>query len=196
VFTFLRAPGRFGILVVLALGVLALVALQVLLEQRSSRGQLAGGALVALMLAAEYATAPIRLEDAAPAPAAHLRLATMPPGAVVEMPFWYNRGDFPRHARYMLFSTYHWHPLVNGYSDHIPHWFRDDVIRISSLPTAESLQIVVNRHQAKYAIFHTRHYDSRSRQRLLERLEQYKDYVRPILTEGDVWLYEIVGAPR
>jgi hypothetical protein len=196
VFTFLRAPGRFGILVVLALGVLALVALQVLLEQRSSRGQLAGGALVALMLAAEYATAPIRLEDAAPAPAAHLRLATLPPGAVVEMPFWYNRSDFPRHARYMLFSTYHWHPLVNGYSDHIPRWFRDDVIRISSLPTAESLQIVVNRHQAKYAIFHTRHYDSRSRQRLLERLEQYKDYVRPILTEGDVWLYEIVGAPR
>jgi hypothetical protein len=196
VFTFLRAPGRFGILVVLALGVLALVALQVLLEKRSPRAQFAGGALVALLLAAEFATAPIRLEDAAPAPAAHLRLATLPPGAVVEMPFWYNRSDFPRHARYMLFSTYHWHPLVNGYSDHIPRWFRDDVIRISSLPTAESLQIVVNRHQAKYAIFHTRYYDSRSRQRLLERLEQYKDYVRQILTEGDVWLYEIVGAPR
>jgi 4-amino-4-deoxy-L-arabinose transferase-like glycosyltransferase len=199
VFTFLRAPGRFGILVVLALGVLALVALQVVLERRSPRAQLVGGSLVALLLTAEFATAPIRLEDAAdkaPVPAAHLRLATMPPGAVVEMPFWYNRSDFPRHARYMLFSTYHWHPLVNGYSDHIPRWFRDDVIRISSLPTAESLQIVVNRHQAKYAIFHTRHYDSRSRQRLLERLEQYKDYVRPLLTEGDVWLYEIVGAPR
>jgi hypothetical protein len=40
------------------------------------------------------------------------------------------------------------------------------------------------------------HYDSRSRVRLRERLEQYKEYVRLLETEGDVWLYEIVGAPR
>lgn len=197
VFTFLRAPGRFGILVVLALGVLAVVALHTWLERRPPRAQLAGGALAALLFTAEYTTAPIRLEDAPPSvPAAHLRLATLPRGAVVELPFWYIRSDFPRHSRYMLLSTYHWQPLVNGYSDHIPQWFRDEVIRISSFPTAESLQIVVDRHQAKYAVFHTRYYDSRSRVRLRERLEQYKDYVRPLISEGDVWLYEIVGAPR
>lgn len=197
VFTFLRAPGRFGILVVLALGVLALVALQALLERRTPRTQLAGGIIAALLFTGEYATAPIRLEDAPPSvPDAHLRLASLPPGAVVELPFWYIRSDFPRHARYMLLSTYHWHPLVNGYSDHIPQWFRDEVIRISSFPTAESLQIVVDRHRARYAVFHTRYYDSRSRVRLRERLEQYKDYVRPLISEGDVWLYEIVGAPR
>jgi hypothetical protein len=196
VFTFLRAPGRFGILVVLALGVLALVALQTWLERRPARTQLMAGSLVAVLFAAEYTTAPIRLEDAAPTPEAHRRLATLPPGAVVELPFWYIRSDFPRHSRYMLLSTYHWHPLVNGYSDHIPQWFRDEVVRISSFPTAESLQIVVDRHQAKYAIFHSRYYDSRSRQRLRERLEQYREFVRPIISEGDVWLYEIVGAPR
>ena len=196
VFTFLRAPGRFGILVVLALGVLALVALQTWLERRPARTQLMAGSLVAVLFAAEYTTAPIRLEDAAPTPEAHRRLATLPPGAVVELPFWYIRSDFPRHSRYMLLSTYHWHPLVNGYSDHIPQWFRDEVVRISSFPTAESLQIVVDRHQAKYAIFHSRYYDGRSRQRLRERLEQYREFVRPIISEGDVWLYEIVGAPR
>ena len=196
VFTFLRAPGRFGILVVLALGVLALVALQALLERRPARTQAAAGWTLALLFAGEYATAPIRLEDAAQPPAAHLRLATLPPGPVVELPFWYIRSDYPRHSRYMLFSTYHWQPLVNGYSDHIPQWFRDEVIRISSFPTAESLQIVVGRHRAKYAIFHSRYYDGRSRMRLRERLAQYEDYVRPIISEGDVWLYEIVGAPR
>ena len=196
VFTFLRAPGRFGILVVLALGVLMLVGLRSLLEARPARVQRTVGVVVAVLLLAEYTTAPIRLEDAAPAPDAHRRLASLPPGAVVELPFWYIRSDFPRHARYMLLSAYHWHPLVNGYSDHIPQWFRDEVIRISSFPTAESLQIVVGRHQARYAIFHTRYYDGRSRQRLRERLAQYRDYVRPILSEGDVWLYEIVGAPR
>jgi hypothetical protein len=196
VFTFLRAPGRFGILVVLALGVLALVAVQVWLESRTRRVQVFAGGALAVLFAAEYTTAPIRLEDAAPTPEAHRRLASLPPGAVVELPFWYVRSDYPRHSRYMLLSTYHWHPLVNGYSDHIPQWFRDEVIRISSFPTAESLQIVIDRHQARYAIFHSRYYDSRSRLRLRERLEQYKDYVRPIIGEGDVWLYEIVGAPR
>ncbi len=196
VFTFLRAPGRFGILVVLALGVLMLVALQTLLERRRPRTRTVAASIVALLLAAEYTTAPIRLEDAATPPEAHLRLASLPPGPVVELPFWYLRSDFPRHARYMLFSTYHWQPLVNGYSDHIPQWFRDEVIRISSFPTAESLQIVVGRHDARYAIFHSRYYDSRSRMRLRERLEQYKAFVRPIISEGDVWLYEIVGAPR
>ena len=197
VFTFLRAPGRFGILVVLALGVLALVALQTLLERRTRQTQVAAGAIVAGLFLAESTTAPIRLEDAPPSvPAAHQRLATLPRGAVVELPFWYIRSDYPRHARFMLLSTYHWQPLVNGYSDHIPQWFRDQVIRISSFPTAESLQLVVDRHQAKYAVFHTRYYDSRSRQRLRERLEQYKAYVRPLINEGDVWLYEIVGVPR
>ena len=196
VFTFLRAPGRFGILVVLALGVLALVAVQAWIEPRSARAQWLAGSMLAVLFTVESATAPIRLEDAAPAPDAHRRLASLPPGTVVELPFWYVRTDFPRHSRYMLLSTYHWHPLVNGYSDHIPQWFRDEVIRISSFPTAESLQIVVDRHHAKYAIFHTRYYDSRSRVRLRERLDQYKDYVRPIIGEGDVWLYEIVGAPR
>lgn len=197
VFTFLRAPGRFGILVVLALGVLTLVALQAWLESWKARTRNLVGGLLALAVLGEYVTAPIRLEDAPPSvPEAHLRLATLPRGPVVELPFWYIRSDFPRHARYMLLSTYHWQPLVNGYSDHIPRWFRDEVIRISSFPTAESLQLVVDRHQAKYAIFHSRYYDSRSRMRLRERLEQYKDFVRPIITEGDVWLYEIVGAPR
>ncbi len=43
VFTFLRAPGRFGILVVLALGVLALVALQTWLEHRPARTRLVAG---------------------------------------------------------------------------------------------------------------------------------------------------------
>ncbi len=196
VFTFLRAPGRFGILVVLALAVLALVALQVLLARRPARQRLIAGTLVAAALVAEYATAPIRLDEAEPAPEAHRRLATLPPGAVVELPFWYLRSDFPRHARYMLLSTYHWHPLVNGYSDHIPQWFRDEVIKISSFPTAESLQIAIDRHQARYAIFHTRYYDGRSRQRLRERLDQYGSYLRPVITEGNVWLYEILGAPR
>ena len=64
------------------------------------------------------------------------QLASLPHGAVVEFPYWYERSDFPRHAYYMLNSTAHWQPLVNGYSDHIPADFRRTVMPMSSFPRA------------------------------------------------------------
>ncbi len=196
VFTFLRAPGRFGILVVLALGVLAIVALQALVDRmRTRRASVAVGTLAAVLVCAEFVTAPINLQDAAPAPRTHVTLGTLPPGPVIELPFWYERLDFPRHARYMLWSSYHWHPLVNGYSDHIPQWFRDAVIPLSSFPTRESFDMLQPR-SVRYAIFHTYWYAGRSKVRLRERLAEYQQYLRPIDIEGDVWLYEIVDYPR
>ena len=50
-----------------------------------------------------------------------------------------------------------------------------------SFPTAESLQIVVDRHQARYAVFHSRYYDSRSRQRLWTKGESSGNH---LLLEG------------
>ena len=53
-------------------------------------------------------------------PEAYRVLARLPRGAVAEFPYFYRRSDFPRHAEYMLGSTVHFQPLINGYSDHIP----------------------------------------------------------------------------
>jgi hypothetical protein len=196
VFSFLRAPGRFGILVVLALCVLASIALQALVDRmRTRRAGMAVGTLAAALIAAEFFTAPLNLQDAAPAPRTHVTLGTLPPGPVIELPFWYERMDFPRHARYMLWSSYHWHPLVNGYSDHIPQWFRDAVIPLSSFPTRESFDMLQPKG-VRYAIFHTYWYAGRSKVRLRERIAEYQQYLRPIDIEGDVWLYEIVDYPR
>jgi hypothetical protein len=39
-------------------------------------------------------------------------------------------------------------------------------------------------------------YDARSRQRLIERIGTYGAYLRPLVQEGDVWLFEIVGFPN
>jgi hypothetical protein len=122
-------------------------------------------------------------------------LATLPRGAVVELPYWYERSDFPRHAYYMLNSTAHWQPLVNGYSDHIPADFRKSVVPLSSFPTRESFAILA-RIGARYVVFHLDMYDARLRQRLFDRLETYSDYLRPLSQEGPVWLYEIVAWPN
>ena len=136
-----------------------------------------------------------QFRDAEPLSPVYQRLATLPAGPVAEFPYWYQRSDFPRHASYMLNSTAHWFPLVNGYSDHIPADFRRNVIPLSSFPSRESFSIL-GAAGARYVIFHTHLYDARSRARLTDRLASYSTYLRPIAQEGSVWLYEIVGWPN
>lgn len=138
---------------------------------------------------------PLALPTVAPPNVAYRMLATLRPGPVVELPFFYQRSDFPRHALYMFNSTYHWQPLINGYSDHIPQDFRDMVIPLSSFPTRESFWLLEAR-RTRYAIFHLNLYDRRSREKLMERLQQYEAFLTPLSREDDVWLFEISAWPR
>jgi hypothetical protein len=154
---------------------------------------LAGG--LAVVAAAELAVIPLGWREVEPLAAPYRTLALLPKGAVVEMPFWYRRSDFPRHAYYMLNSTAHWQPLINGYSDYIPTDFRDMVILVSSFPTRDSFAIL-EKLGARYAVFHLNFYDRVNRPRVLQRIEEFSPYLRPLAKEGDVWLFEIVGWPR
>jgi hypothetical protein len=83
---------------------------------------------------------------------------------------------------------------VNGYSDYFPPDFREMVIPVSSFPSVESFDIL-RRHRARYVVFHADFYDHRSLEKLNERIQQYREFLRPIQTGGDTWLYEIVGWP-
>ncbi len=133
--------------------------------------------------------------DAQPLERAYKVLSTLPMAPVAEFPYFYDRPSWPRHAYYMLKSTSHWHPLVNGYSDHIPAGFRDTVLALSSFPTRQSFAIL-QESGARYVVFHLKLYDARSRELLLQRLKSYETYLRPIVREEDVWLFEIVGWPN
>jgi hypothetical protein len=135
------------------------------------------------------------MREPPPFPEAYRVLASLPRGPVAEFPYFYSRSDFPRHAEYMLGSTVHFQPLINGYSDYIPQTWRATVRPLSSFPTRESFMIL-GRIGARYVVFHLRSYDRRSRERLLERLETYGRFLRPIVKQDDVWLYEIVDWPN
>ena len=194
IFTFLRAPGRIGILVTLSLVVFAAGAIAHLTTRR--RQPILVTALLCVLVAAELLTAPlVQFREVERLPPVYRVLATLPRGAVAEFPYWYLRQDFPRHAQYMLNSTAHWQPLVNGYSDHIPAEFRASVLQLSSFPTRESFGILA-RARARYVVFHLDMYDPRSRERLLERIQTYARYLRPLSQQGSVWLYEIVDSPQ
>lgn len=194
VFSFLRAPARMGILVTLALVVFAAVAVSRLLTLVKRPLWLSVG--LALLAVAELATVPLdQFRDVPPVSPVYRVLATLPRGAVAEFPYWYERPDFPRHAFYMLNSTAHWQPLVNGYSDHIPAEFRNTVLPLSSFPSRESFGILA-KAGARYVVFHLDMYNTRLRERLLERLDTYSAYLRPLAREDSVWLYEIVDWPN
>ncbi len=194
VFAFLRAPARMGLMVALAFTVLSSAVLGPWLRARSRPVALTT-ALV-LLAALELNGAPLRaLREAPPFPEAYYALARLPRGPVVEFPYFYRRSDFPRHAGYLLGSTVHFQPLINGYSDHIPAWWRATVVPLSSFPTRESFGIL-GKIGARYAVFHLNGYDRRSRERLLERLQEYQRFLRPIVQQDDVWLFEIVDWPN
>ncbi len=192
VFAWLRAPSRLGLVVVLALAVLAGFAISALLA-RARRPALVSAALVGLTMA-DVCVVPMFLVDARPLSPVYDSLRKWPGGPVVEFPFFYQRMDFSRHCEYMLYSTSHWKPLVNGYSDFIPPEFRRMVVPLSSFPNDESFQIL-KPLRARYVVFHFNLYDHRQAAVVKQRIEEFREYLRPIRIEDQVWLYQIVGWP-
>ena len=193
VFSFLRAPSRTGIVVTLCLVVLAAPALIRVMNWR--RGQTMFVVLFVLAIADTY-RAPLRMREGPPVPDAYRTLARLPRGPVIEVPFWSDRLAYHRHAEYMLGSTYHWQPLINGYSDHIPQDFRDAALPLSSFPSADSFKIL-EQLGARYVVVHLDLMNDQDRKAIVDRLDrEYVNYLRPIEKDGDVWLYEIIGWPR
>lgn len=95
----------------------------------------------------------------------------------------------------MLYSTGHWHPLVNGYSDHVPAGYRETVVAISTFPSRGAFRLLRERG-ARYAIFHLNLYDRRSREKLMDAIGRYRDYLRPLAQDDNVRLYEIAAWPE
>jgi len=193
VFSFLRAPSRAGIVVTLCLVVLAAPAVIVLMRRKAVN---AAFAILFVLVIADTYRAPLRMRTAPRLPNAYRTLAQMPKGPVIELPYWATSPEFHRHAEYMLASTAHWQPLINGYSDHIPQDFRDNAPILNTFPSAESFKILEGMG-ARYAVFHSEFMAPDLRDSVKRRLDvDYVNYLRPLEKDGDVWLYEITGWPR
>jgi hypothetical protein len=195
VFSLLRAPSRIGIVVVLALAMLLAIGLAAGLSRLAPRRRILATAGIAVALAAELFTAPLAMREAPPVNAAYRWLATARLGPVLELPFFYERTDFPRHARYMSASGWHWQPLINGYSDHIPPEFRDLAPLLHGFPSRDAF-LALRERRARYVVIHFDLYGRRDRERVEERLTAYAPYLTLRVTDGDVRLYEITGWPE
>lgn len=128
----IRAVGRFGLTAVMALAVVAGIGFLRLAERFGAHG-LRRAALVTIVVAAmflEVRVLPFPTVDArVPDEALYERLDELPGrGAVVHVPI--TPGAFPAAVtEYMLGSTRHWRPLVNGYSGFLP----PDLVQLGTL---------------------------------------------------------------
>ena len=189
-FGMIRVASRFAICLSLSLTVLAGVGVTRLARGRRPGWVTAGIILLALV---ELAAVPYPHYDAPRFPAASRMLALLPAGPVAEFPYFNNRIEFARHAYYMVGSTLHWRPLVNGYGDLIPQDFRAEVDALAGFPTRRAFEIL-DRHQTRYVVLHRYFYEDPDWAALETRLVRFSDRLLPILWDDDAWLFEIVGS--
>jgi hypothetical protein len=192
VFTWMRAPARFGLIVTLALSVLAGIGLSHWFARirRATPVALVLGALTACELATTWPMRPVE-----PIEPVYGALRQLEPGPLIEMPFWYLDFMIPRHTYYMLQSTRHWLPLVNGYSDYLPPDFVDHVQTLAAFPSRDSLKLL-EPGRVRYAIIHRYWYSDDTWATVVPRIREFSAYLRLIYKDDGTQLYEITGFPR
>ncbi len=116
----LRAAARFGNLFLLALAVLAgLGAAAIRARHQGSRRVVAWTVVIVAVVNAEALRAPIHYRRFTGVPHIYSLLAAEPRVVLAEVPFYPRQAAF-ENAEYVLNSTAHWRPLMNGYSGYTP----------------------------------------------------------------------------
>jgi hypothetical protein len=120
----IRAPSRFGILALVAVAGLAGYGFRWIDDRLAARGArtaragLVVGAMALVTI--EVLRAPIDYRPAVPPSPVYRVVAQLPdPVVIAEFPL-YRPDMYFRNADYMLWSTVHWKPIVNGYSGFMP----------------------------------------------------------------------------
>jgi hypothetical protein len=111
-----RAPARFALVALLGVAMLAAIGAQVLFSRPGRRSVVAAIVIPPLMLAEWFIPAmpggrPVPVQIPEIYRTEVLRTAR----AIVSLPDYRGRADWYRGADYLLYSTIHWRPIVNGF---------------------------------------------------------------------------------
>jgi hypothetical protein len=134
----IRAPARFGYLVIVATALLAGFGLVELRRRMPPRVGTPLSVVVLVLATLDPLAAPLRLVRFNGIPAIYRQLRAEPDAVVAELPLPAPRSFF-QNASYMLNSTEHWKPMLNGYSGFLPLSYRRHVELLGGFPQAESV---------------------------------------------------------
>jgi hypothetical protein len=201
VFQMIRVTSRAGIFVALPLVMLAALALEKL---KPRPAVLAASSLLAL---GETLVAPIpmpewsKVIDTRREPPPVYRWLAAQPGrdAVAELPmldvYGLERRPAFHESIYMVYSTLHWKPLVNGYAGIEPRRYVQLRERLRFFPSAESLQ-ALGAAGTRYVVVHRKGYGPNQWERLQAGMpEALAGALREVAVLGTDTVYELLPQP-
>ncbi len=121
----LRAPARFSIFVGLSLAVLAGYGVARLLDRASRRQMALTAVMLGLIIVEAMPRMPLERVWPGPPPI-YASIPSEPAAVLAEFPMPTAPVGFFFDTRYLYFSTFHWHRLVNGNSGYCPEVVRRD----------------------------------------------------------------------
>jgi hypothetical protein len=96
---------------------------------------------------------PLEMRTGSAVPAVYRWLAAHGDGdPVLELPA--TRLDLRRESLFAYYSTYHWLPLVNGYSPYPPQSYVDAMEAVMKLPDPSALDAVLARVRPRWVVLH------------------------------------------
>jgi hypothetical protein len=185
IFSAVRVPAHIGQIVLLMIAVLAGFGAAGLGRRwRQPRTwPVVAVALVALVNL-EALRAPLAYAAFEEIPPVYDVLAGQPGAVVVELPFYAPR-DFHANGTYMLNSTRHWRPVLNGYSGFRPASYNDAYQDARGFPDSASLS-ALHRRGVTHVVVHTGHYDSAA----LDAMERTASLQR-VAESGDILIFRL-----
>jgi hypothetical protein len=172
VFRGLRAPARASAFCLLFLGVLAAYGVAAITASSRTwmRRAVATGICAVLLLEYHVSALPLIRYPNDPPPLYRM-LARLPRGVVAEFPMP-RPGSPPHHdARFAYMSTFHWMPLLNGYSGFYPPTYVRRLVRLEPFPDEETVASL-KRESVRYVVVHEDGYPDGERPRIVEELLQ------------------------
>ena len=138
-----------------------------------------GGLIVSEYLMAPLALIPVEIRR----PPVYQWLAQQPAGVVAEMPLPPPGGDPFHDAEFQYLSTFHWHPLINGYSGSETDVYNALLRNVTDFPSDRSLS-ALRGAGVNFLILHERHY-GRERYAALTAALDRRDDLRKFGPFGD-----------
>ena len=183
-----RAPARFALVVMLGIALLVGIGLA---QFRRRLGTRAPALLVPLAVVGLSESYVIDFPGGKPpemrTPVIYELLSSLPPGPVLSLPTYAGSREAFRESDYLLFSTVHWRPIVNGFGRQDPPGHGAIMKIAAAFPDSESL-VELCEVGLRYVVIHT---GRASELRDVARRAQQAESVTLIEQLGDDYLFRI-----
>lgn len=207
-FDAMRAPERFGNMLLLGLGVAASFGMATFMREfataRASQGnrrlaQVVGHGLAALLLiavvGAEYARRPLTLATVPPTPPIYSWLATQPSGPLLELPMTIPANEANREQLRQYWSTTNWFPRLNTSSDLEPRAYETLQEELQVFPDVRTVSLLQGLG-VRYVLVHRAQYSRADWDAFTSRLASQRGALTLREERGDDLVYELAQDDR